>query len=853
MYRNRHNLPILLNNLCLLCLFVITIFPYPQNSAAQETTPISAPIYAPIYTGQPIDEIVITASRTLQRSALKTPSPVDILTADAITNTAHSEAGRAIQALAPAFNFPSTSIADGTDSLKPATLRGLNPDQTLVLFNGTRRHKSALLHVNTSVGRGTAGTDMNALAPSFIENVEILRDGASAQYGSDAIAGVINIKLRETSPGEMLISYGQTTENDGETTRFAANKGFELPQDGFLFVGYEYRNREKTNRSGLSGTVLYAGEAGSSDIERCHANDNSGCDPREFTANRHNFIVGDPQSEHHTALLNMGVTWGDIDVSGFLSWSARDNQSTGFFREPDDPTRNIVAIYPDGFLPQINTDIDDLSGQLKLAGQYAGWDMDINYTQGRNEFDFYITNSLNASFGANSPRETDAGGMAYEEKLLNFNMSRQIGLFSVAAGAEWKNENFEIRAGAPLSYLNCNTDANAETLTGISGCVRGKTGGIQVFPGFRPSNALSRERDSLAVYTEIAREFGALLANTALRWEDYDGFGNILVAKLSLFYQLNDAHALRATFNNGFRAPSMHQLYFNTVGTAFVAGVLQQTGTFANDSTLARALGIPSLKEETSNNISLGYVFTPKDNFALTIDGYQIDIDDRIILSGQVSNQNPLLSANALAILAAQEASSAQFLINAASTKTQGVEMVATWQPPIKRGRLDTKLAFHFTQTDIEGEFGAPGLLQGLENDLFSQRDRSIIESWQPESRVTLSADYQFGGVVFSTSVNRYGSYIGSENITTGYVEQKFDEAYIVDLRVQWQPHNGLTLTLFGDNIFDHYPEQNRIDNSRGGKIKDIVDSFSVFSYSRRTAPYGFNGAYWGVQLKQRF
>jgi len=251
--------------------------------------------------------------------------------------------------------------------------------------------------------------------------------------------------------------------------------------------------------------------------------------------------------------------------------------------------------------------------------------------------------------------------MAYEEKLFNFNMSKEIGLFSVAMGAEWKNENFEIRAGNPLSYLNCNTDANAETLTGISGCVPGKTGGIQVFPGFRPSNALSRARDSLAVYAEMARTFDALLVNGALRWEDYDGFGNILVAKLSLFYQLNEAHAVRATVNNGFRAPSMHQLYFNTVGTAFVAGVLQQTGTFANDSTLARALGIPSLKEETSNNVSLGYVFTPKDNFALTIDGYQIDIDDRIILSGQVSNQNPLLSANALAILAAQEASSAQF------------------------------------------------------------------------------------------------------------------------------------------------------------------------------------------------
>ena len=275
------------------------------------------------------------------------------LSAEALNDSAHAETGCAIQSPAPTFNFPSTSIADATDALNPATLRSLGPDQTLVLVNDLRRHKSALVHVNSSIGCGTAVTDMNALPPSFFQSVEILRDGASALYGSDAIAGVINLLLCETSDGEAIISFGQTKEGDGSQYPLAINESFELPNNGFSFFGYEYIDREKTNRAGLLGTRLYS----HSDPETCNVTDSSGCDAREFTASRRNMIVGDPERKQGAILVNGGMdfSWGNL--RDFVNWSQRDNLSTVFFRQPNDANRNVPKIYPDGFLPQINTDI----------------------------------------------------------------------------------------------------------------------------------------------------------------------------------------------------------------------------------------------------------------------------------------------------------------------------------------------------------------------------------------------------------------------------------------------------------------------------------------------------------------
>lgn len=837
---------------------------------------------APINTQINIDELIVTGSRTLSGSALTTSVPIDLFGRQELAATSQIETGRAIQALAPSFNFPSTSIADGTDSLKPATLRGLGPDQTLVLVNGLRRHKSALLHVNQSVGRGTAGTDMNAIPPSFVGGVEILRDGAAALYGSDAIAGVINIKLRESTGGEMITSYGKTIRGDGEQARLALNYGFDLPSNGFLFMGYEVRDSGASDRSGLSGTLLYTAPAGSSDPATCHANDNSGCDPREHSVNRQNFIIGDPETLQNGWIINSGIDTGPIQWRGFMLLSSRDNKSTGYFREPDDDNRNVLAIYGDGFLPEINTAIDDSAYSLAASTQLKGWNLELAGVRGQNKFDFYVSNSLNASFGDDSPRGADSGGVEYGEDTINFNATRHLAGFDIAAGAEWKHETYKIRAGEVYSYASCHDLSQAARLAlgddGVcafqTNTASPKAGGIQVFPGFSPQNARDASRDSFGIYAEASRTIAgfsgtdSFSGTAAVRWEKYDGFDNVWSGRLGGRYEINRAHAFRGSVSNGFRAPSLHQKHFNTITTQAVGGVLIQTGHFTNDSALVRGLGVPTLQEETSLNYSVGYVLTPNNNFSLTLDAYQIDIDDRIILSKRIlrNNLNPstdqaiinvLDDVDANGVAGNNQVAAAQFMLNGPQTRTRGLEVVAHWQPYTPdwlKGALTFRGSGHYAQTDVQGTFAPPGLLSGLApDDIFGVQERTLIEDWQPKHRIALTTQYEVGDFTITGVVNHYGSYQFTESSAQRRV-QTFSAAFVADIRVNWQPIPSTRITLYGNNIFDQYPEANNIETDRAGTIAGIVDSPNgVQRYSRRTLPYGFNGAFWGIQIKHNF
>lgn len=839
-----------------------------------------------------ISEIVVLGSRTLSRSVLTTPSPIDVLSKEILDDTAQGETGRAIQNIAPSFNFPSTSIADGTDALKPATLRGLSPDQVLVLVNGRRRHKSALIHINTSVGRGTAGTDMNAIAPIFIGGIEILRDGASAQYGSDAIAGVINLKLPEITNWQFVSALGATSEGDGETIRAGISKGFEVG-DGHIFWGLDYRNRGRTNRSGLSGILHY--KAGvvpdaefvgtavtpfTSDGATCNATTSTGCDDRERTINRRNMIVGDAESEHYSTILSGGGDINGVRLDGYIHWSARDNHSTGFFRSPDDPNRNVVAIYSDGFLPQINTEISDLAYNFSVSGAINDWELQAAATYGKNTFDFFITNSLNASFGNNSPTSADSGGLAYDELAVHFDVTHRVGDVDIAFGAEFKTESFEIRAGEALSWANCNTprekalvEANYPDRTFT--CL-GKAAGIQVFPGYRSAvpagtnpttepaingSALERDRDSTAIYVEASRDFdNGLVLDGALRWENHDGFGDTFSGKFALFYQVNDGYAIRSTISNGFRAPSLHQLYFNTTSTFFDAnGQPNETLTASNDSALAKALGIPELKEETSANLGFGFVATPTDSTNITIDLYDIKIKDRITLSGQIGQNTVGLSPVAANILATRFVSRAQFFINAPDTTTRGIDLVANWAPEQYDGALRLKFAWNYTDTKVDGRFDPPGLLgtgdatgdASLRAALFNQRDVDVLERWQPKQRAAFTIDYDINDWTISNNLSSYGEYFA----TNSRGQQKFSATTIYNFRAHWQINETSRLSFIGDNIFDEYPEvNNRNFLTRAGTIDGIVDSpQGIFIYSRHTAPYGFNGRYIGIQINQEF
>ena len=826
---------------------------------------------------QTIESVVVVGTRSIGRRALQAPVPIEVVNREQLSLTGQSETGRVLQMLVPSFNFSSSTISDGTDALRPATLRGLGPDQTLVLVNGKRRHKSALLHVNTSVGRGTAGTDFNAIPSGAIERIEVLRDGAAAQYGSDAIAGVLNIVLKDDSDGGNAdVYWGQTYENDGNTWNGDANYGMKVGESGFLNLTLEWRDRGRTNRAGLTGTQQYdwidVDQGRPADKVLEIENDDGTVtekpvwfDSREYTFERQNFRVGDADSSQKVGFYNFGLPLADgLELYSFGGYSTRQNNSAGFYRRANQAERTVTEIYPDGFLPEINTDIGDTSLALGLAWTHAATDLnvDASVSHGLNTFDFLISNSLNASYGAASPTSADAGGFELSQTAFNLDVTYpldyQSSLVNLAGGIEFRREGYGIHAGEPLSWINAGLGAP------------GAAGGIQVFPGFRPDNEVDESRTNIAGYADfesyLSGEPGTgLLVGAAVRGEQYSDFGATVTGKATARYDLTQQVAVRAAGSTGFRAPSLQQLYFNNISTQFkidaddVDGdgdttevIPLEVGTFRNDSDAARALGIPELKEETAFNVSGGFVLKPLEKMWVTVDGFLIQIDDRIVLSGS-------FSADTIPSLVAAGASSAQVFTNVAQTRTQGVDVATGYLHAFdNESLLNLKVALTWADTEVIGDVDAPAILVGLEDTLFPSQERSMIEEWQPNTRINVSADYIIGDLTIGGALRYFGSYTVQEGSGADPARQTYGGKWLTDIQSNYQLNEGLSLTIGVNNLFDQMPDLNEIGQSRGGTLTDstgyvIVDSPGVFTYSRRSAPFGFNGGLYYAKLSYRF
>ena len=835
-----------------------------------EATVVLAPV-------QTVDAVVVVGTRSIGRRALQAPVPIEVVDREQLSITGQSETGRVLQMLVPSFNFSSSTISDGTDALRPATLRGLGPDQTLVLVNGKRRHKSALLHVNTSVGRGTAGTDFNAIPSSAIERIEVLRDGAAAQYGSDAIAGVINIVLKDdVDTGDADVYWGQTYEGDGDTWNANANYGMKVGEAGFLNLTAEWRDRYRTNRAGLTGNQQYdwvdvdQGRAPDSVLEI--ENDDGTVtekpvwfDPREYTFERQNFRIGDADSTQKVGFYNFGLPLAaGLELYSFGGHSSRQNNSAGFYRRANQADRTVTEIYPDGFLPEINTDIGDTSLALGMAWTHEATDLnvDVSINHGLNTFDFLISNSLNASYGPSSPTSADAGGFELSQTAFNLDITYpldyQSSLINLAGGVEFRREGYGIHAGEPLSWINA----------GLG--VAGAAGGIQVFPGFRPDNEVDESRTNIAGYADFesylsGQPGSGLLVGAAARGEQYSDFGATVTGKATARYDLTQQVAVRAAGSTGFRAPSLQQLYFNNISTQFKADtddidgdgntdelVALEVGTFRNDSDAARALGIPELKEETAFNVSGGFVLKPLEKMWLSIDGFLIQIDDRIVLSGS-------FSADKVAALAAAGASSAQVFTNVAQTRTQGVDVAAGYLLAFdNESVLNLRAALTWADTEVIGDVDAPEILVGLEDTLFPSQERSMIEEWQPNTRINLSADYIIGDLTIGGALRYFGSYTVQEGSGDDPARQTYGGKWLTDIQSNYQLNEGLSLTIGANNLLDQVPDLNEIGQSRSGTLEDstgqvIIDSPGVFTYSRRSAPFGFNGGLYYAKLSYRF
>ncbi len=834
------------------------------------TVLLFAVLLSPLAQAFELEKLVVLGSRFEERSVSDSPVPVDVITEEEIVATGQTEVGRVIQELIPSFNFSSSTISDGTDALRPATLRGLGPDQVLVLVNGKRRHKSALIHVNTSVGRGTAGVDMNTIPVSAIKRIEVLRDGASAQYGSDAISGVVNIVLKDGYDGKITASAGQLYEGDGETLVASINKGFSLGGESVVNVTLQVRDRKSSNRAGLMGDIQYRNSMCQDNIDNspigCLSDgakspltltDDSVNDP-ERDIDRSVFRVGDADSTHVSFVANMRgpVDFMDGEVYSFFDLSVRENQGGGFYRQNRNGGNPAGSDFPDGFLPLINTQVNDYAFGAGFEGDLTdSVKMDASYVVGGNTFAFEITNSQNASWVAcrekedksgciegvdytgNAQTSAEAGELKLFQHTVNLDFTTPFTFGNLAWGGEYRREEYEIEAGEIYSYEDYDMPG-------------GSPGGIQVFPGFKPSNEVSETRDAFSAYADAEFDVGEiLLLSPAVRYENYSDFGNTFNGKLSARAALADSFALRGSASTGFRAPSMQQIYFNNTSTQFNQGVLRTVGTYRNDSALAKAIGVPELKEETSRNFSAGFVFNPIPAFTLTTDFYYITIDDRVILSGRIEDEEgiPDIIREALRANDAQ----GQFFMNAADTTTKGVDIVASFDHSFADS---STLRLVLAGTVNETEITDVNLPSDLPASLFTEQDRSIVEEWQPKDRFSLSGSYSKGFASLLVAVHRYGEY----TVLDDGERQTYGAKYLTDASVSLDIGKLGTVIIGANNLFDVKPDKNKIGQGRGGTIYDhdgslVVDSPGVFTYSRRSAPFGFNGGYYYLAYEYSF
>jgi iron complex outermembrane receptor protein len=853
------------------------------------------------------NQLIVTGTRRAGRTVAESPVPVDVISAEQLQQSGLTETARLLRDLVPSLNFPQPSITDGTDAIRPATLRGLGPDQTLVLVNGKRRHVAALLNLNGSVGRGSTAVDLNQLPATSIGRVEVLRDGAAAQYGSDAIAGVINFQLNDARKGgRFFVNYGgfntriqgvkevtgvnatagqtptltadgvlQLTNNgkdlkvtDGEVLTIGGNIGLPLGAEGFINITAEYRDRNDTNRAGYDPRRNYS--------------QSGALDPRELTFDRRNHRYGDPKTEDLNIVVNMGAPLNDaIDFYAFGTYGTRDAESAGFYRRAAD-NRNVVAIYPDGFLPLINTDTKDYSIVGGFTGEMSGWDWDLSLSYGQNKTDFVISDTLNASLGATSPTTFEAGGIAYSQLAANLDVTRPIEWSAIEEltfswGAEWRREEYQLKAGEVNSYRAgpVLVGTNNPFITG-AGATAFAAPGSQVFPGFQPriggvDVTRPNARDNVSLYAELDADItSSFNVQVAGRWEDYSDFGSTLNGKLASRFEMVDGIALRGAISTGFRAPSLQQQFFAAAATNNIGGVLVDAVTLPVNNPVARALGASPLKAEKSVSWSAGLVFNKLDGLDVTFDYYQIDIDDRIVLTdnltatrdaaGAPSGTNPGRGiAQILNNAGFTSISAARFFFNGIDTRTKGFDLIATYRTDLGDfGKLSLTGGYNWNDVAITGRRTNPGNLAQVPGiDLFGRLESLRIERGQPRDRINLGADWEWGWLSATLRTNRFGEVFSPG--ATPINDLLLKPRWITDLEFRLTPEGGfiegVQLAVGANNLFDVYPTVaptgRAIDPLTGQQANLSVNNyflpFSSFS------PFGFNGRFLYARLSYQF
>jgi len=798
--------------------------------------------------------------------------PVEVITELEIRASGFTETSELLQALIPSYNSPKGYITDGSDHMRPATLRGMAPNQTLVLVNGKRRHQGALVHVNGSVGRGSTQVDLNAIPASAIAKIEVLRDGAAAKYGSDAVAGVINLILKESGGADMSITYGQNhsyfdrgyaageglidgqdastygwdlddehegngylpysadrgwarsgnetiLKQDGQSLIIHAGNGMEV-FGGNLYISGQIRDGGRSNRAGLDPRRQYF----------------AGMDAEEAAFDRENHRIGAGEFEQVSMMWNGSFPMERGTLYTFGGFNTRNGESGCYYRRAQD-NRTLRAWYPDGFLPLISPELSDKSFAVGMKGLMGDYAYDLSVNTGSNDFAWGMKNSHNATYGTGPGQQSDfdLGTLGYSQTTVNFDLTKQLemdgfaGPVSLAMGAEMRMENYTIEAGEEAGYA----DGGFDVLDGPN-AGNGAAVGCQCLPGLSPTNEQDRDRDAISVYVDAeANVLENLLVNVALRTENYSDFGATTNGKVAVRYEIQDGVAARGSFSTGFRAPALQEAYFSSIATNFIDGIPYEVGTFPNDSEPAIALGAKDLEPETSTNLSMGLTYKD-DTFTLAVDAYQIKVDDRITMSETFNGSG---ATSDMATFFADRnipAVGGRYFFNGINTETNGLDIVATMTQDLSNGSLLLKAAMNFNDTEVtnKGDLVTPTQLADYTTDQLLGRANTVrFESSSPAEMFQFSARVQRPTTTFMVKMNRWGEV----TIPSGSVEreQVLSSKWTTDMEYSFQATSQVRVSFGMNNVFDVYPDKTIKRNSFNG----------IFQHSGYS-PFGFNGRY---------
>lgn len=812
------------------------VFSYIGFASQEQKASNATTINITMADGEQLQEVTVSVgSRNSKRTLVNSAVPIDIIDVKNVTTQSGKvEINELLQYVAPSFNATKQSGSDGADHVDPASLRGMGPDQTLVLINGKRRHQSSLVNLFGTRGRGNTGTDLNAIPATSIKRIEILRDGAAAQYGSDAIAGVINIILNDNvdeltgavtygmyntkakgdylpgtpnTPGYVLDqngngnSYGKNHNFDGNTVKVGLNYGTKIGKDGgFVNLTSEYFKKEKTLRPGF-----------------------------DF---RKGFGEAEIKSLNFMGNLSIPVT-KTIDFYAFGGRNERNTDAYAFTR--NDGERVVESIYPGGFTPRITSKIIDNSIAAGFKTKTAsGWNIDLSNAFGQNKFDYTIKGTINASLEGNSPTEFDAGGFSLIQNTTNLDFSKNYktgdeSTFNLAFGAEYRIEKYQVFAGETGSYATYDTNGNPITdpttqnapIDPLSGNPR--PGGSQGFPGFSPKNELNKDRNSKAAYVDGEYDVNKnLLLSLALRYENYNDFGNTLNWKFAYRVKFDDHFNFRSSVSTGFRAPSLAQVYFNTNFTNFNAGGATEVLLSGNESPVTKGFGIEKLKEETSINGSAGFTYN-NGNFSATVDGYLVNVKNRIVLTGYFDATALNLNVDA-----------AQFFVNGVSTKTKGIDIVLAYKKTIGASKIGVTFIGNTNKLQVTKVNN-----NNLDGEIFfGKREIAFLKASAPKSKLGLNLNYSFKKFDSGVAFTRFSKvvlidYAGLDNV--------YSSKIVTDLTVGYQLIKSLKLSIGANNLFNIYPDkQDESGNTEAGGYFDAVQM-------------GVSGAYYYARLGFKF